>query len=394
MPSNEEYAIVAQDLTKSFRIFTERNQTLKQVLLRRRRAVFEEFLAVDNVSFNVKRGSTFGIIGSNGSGKSTTLKVLAKILQPDGGSVTVNGRVSALLELGAGFHPELSGRENVYLNAAILGIPKKQVEKSFDAIVDFAELGRFIENPVKTYSSGMYARLGFAVAVNVDPDVLLIDEVLAVGDESFQRRCAEKIDDLRSHGRTVVIVSHGLGSIQSLCDQAIWVEKGKLRASGEPGHVIDEYVKAVHPDTISSETGGIHIGTGEVRVIVVQTESSAKTGDPVRFCVTWDAKQIYQTAVVTLHIRRTDGVRIGTVSTLAGQPDGFRIPQGTGTIVCEIGSLPVVPGTYEIDVEITDPSRSHIVDRFTHAARFDVNSDRNLVDLDGLIALDGHWETK
>jgi ABC-2 type transport system ATP-binding protein len=393
MSGDEEYAIVARELSKTFRIFTERNQTLKQALLRRRRAVYEEFAAVDDVSFAVKRGSTFGIIGSNGSGKSTTLKVLAKILEPDRGSVEVTGRVSALLELGAGFHPELSGRENVYLNAAILGIPKKQVEKSFDAIVDFAELGRFIENPVKTYSSGMYARLGFAVAVNVDPDVLLIDEVLAVGDESFQRRCAEKIDDLRSNGRTVVIVSHGLSSIQSLCDAAIWIEKGKLRAAGDPGFVIDEYVKAVHPDSVANEAGGVHIGSGEIRITRVQvdSESPIRTGDPVRVQIGWRAESPYGPAIISLFVRRTDGVRIGSLTTAEADPAGFKIAMGDGSLSWQIESLPVLPGTYEIDVEVTDPTRSHIVDRLTHATRFDVSTDRLGSELDGVIALRASW---
>ena len=177
-------------------------------------------------------GSTFGVIGSNGSGKSTLLKCLAGILQPEKGSVTVKGRVSALLELGAGFHPELSGRENVFLNGAILGLSKKEITARFDDIVEFAGLEEFIDTPVKNYSSGMFVRLGFAVAANVEPEVLLIDEVLSVGDESFQRRCAEKIDEFRRDGRTIVFVSHGLGQVAQLCEDAAWIDKGELREIG------------------------------------------------------------------------------------------------------------------------------------------------------------------
>ena len=216
-----------EDVSKAFRIFSERNQSIKQALLRRRRGKYDDFWALRDVSFSVKEGTTFGIVGSNGSGKSTTLKLLAQILVPDQGSVKVEGRVSALLELGAGFHPDLTGRENVFLNGAILGLSRKTLNQRLEEIVDFAGLGTFIDNPVKTYSSGMYARLGFAVAVNVDPDILLIDEVLAVGDESFQRKCAERIGELRSGGRTVVLVSHNLSSIQAMCDTAAWIDQGE-----------------------------------------------------------------------------------------------------------------------------------------------------------------------
>jgi ABC-2 type transport system ATP-binding protein len=394
MSSSPEAAIVARDLRKTFRVFSERNQTLKQAILRRRRAVYEEFVAVDGVSFEVAKGSTFGIVGSNGSGKSTTLKVLAKILEPDGGSVTVNGRISALLELGAGFHPELSGRENVFLNAAILGIPRKQVDRSFDAIVEFAEIGKFIDNPVKTYSSGMYARLGFAVAVNVDPDVLLIDEVLAVGDEHFQRRCAEKIDDLRSDGRTVVIVSHGLGSIQSLCDHAIWIDKGVMRANGKPNDVVDAYVRSVHPDVVTDAHGGVHIGSGQIRINAVTVEGGVPllTGAPGSFIIKWDASESMEQAVLTLSIRRIDGVKVGSVSTDQHRGSGIDISAGAGEARFELPCLPMLPGTYEVDAQITDITRAHVVDRVTHATRFDVASDGGLLDADGVVMFQGQWE--
>lgn len=392
--SGTSSAILVQDLRKTFRVFSERNQTLKQAVLKRRRAVYEEFVAVDGVSFEVPAGSTFGIIGSNGSGKSTTLKVLAKILEPDGGTVTVQGRVSALLELGAGFHPELSGRENVFLNAAILGISKKQVTASFDAIVDFAELGRFIDNPVKTYSSGMYARLGFAVAVNVDPEVLLIDEVLAVGDENFQRRCAEKIDDLRGEGRTVVIVSHGLGSIQSLCDRAIWIDRGHLRAEGKPGDVIEQYVRSVHPDSVIDASGRVRIGTGAARIEAVNVEggNTVESGAPFRLTIDFAAKELVGLAVFTVVMRRTDGVRVGSSWTGEQEPNGRALSPGPGRVVFELPALPVQPGTYDIEVEITDHTRSHIIDRLSHATRFDVVSDRATLDPTELIVLDGRWQ--
>ncbi|MGA0789524.1 MAG: ABC transporter ATP-binding protein, partial [Ilumatobacteraceae bacterium] len=221
-------AVAVHDLWKSFRLYHERNQFLKAAILRGRRARYEEFWALKDVSFEVPVGTTFGVIGSNGSGKSTLLKCLAGILVPERGSVEISGRISALLELGAGFHPELSGRENVFLNGAILGLSKKEIAARFDSIVDFAGLEDFIDTPVKNYSSGMFVRLGFAVAAHVEPEVLLVDEVLSVGDEAFQRKSAEKIEQFRREGRTIVFVSHGLGQVEQLCETVAWIDHGDL----------------------------------------------------------------------------------------------------------------------------------------------------------------------
>jgi len=211
-------AVNVSGLWKNFRLYHEKNQYLKAAILRGRRARYEEFWALRGIDFTVPTGTTFGVIGSNGSGKSTLLKCLTGILMPDKGSVTVKGRISALLELGAGFHPELSGRENVFMNGAILGLSKKEITAKFDDIVEFAGLENFIDTPVKNYSSGMFVRLGFAVAAHVEPEVLLIDEVLSVGDESFQRKCAERIEQFRREGRTIVFVSHGLAQVEQLCE--------------------------------------------------------------------------------------------------------------------------------------------------------------------------------
>ncbi|MGH8890340.1 MAG: ABC transporter ATP-binding protein, partial [Acidothermaceae bacterium] len=219
-----EIAVRVDNVSKRFRLYHERNQSLKAAMMRGGRANYDEFWALKDVSLEVPTGTTFGLIGQNGSGKSTLLKCMAKILRPDQGSISVHGKVSALLELGAGFHQELSGRENVYLNGSILGLSKKQIDAKFDEIVDFAGLEKFIDTPVKNYSSGMYVRLGFSVAINVDPDVLLVDEVLAVGDENFQRKCSEKFADLRASGKTIVLVSHGLDTVRTMCERAAWLE--------------------------------------------------------------------------------------------------------------------------------------------------------------------------
>ena len=202
-------------------------------------------MALNDVSFRVAKGSAFGVIGRNGSGKSTALKLVAGITKPTSGTVRVDGRISALIELGAGFHPEISGRENVFINGMMLGLSKRDIEKRFDDIVDFAELRDFIDAPVKTYSSGMYMRLGFAVAVNVNPDVLLVDEVLAVGDEAFTHKCLDKFRDFRRRGKTVLLVTHSLALVERLCDEAVWLDGGQKHEEGDSKRVVDAYLTAV-----------------------------------------------------------------------------------------------------------------------------------------------------
>jgi ABC-type polysaccharide/polyol phosphate transport system ATPase subunit len=244
-------AIVARDVAKLYRRFAHRNQfrTLKSALLTG--SVLsdlrpeETFTALDGVSFEVPHGSTFGVIGENGSGKSTLLKLVAGITKPTRGGLAVDGRVSALIELGAGFHPEISGRENVAINGIMLGLSRRDVERRFDEIVEFAELRDFIDAPVKTYSSGMYMRLGFAVAIHVDPDVLLIDEVLAVGDEAFTRKCLDKIAEFHRRGKTILFVTHSLGLVEKLCDDVLWLRHGRAADRGDPKRVVDAYLTYV-----------------------------------------------------------------------------------------------------------------------------------------------------
>ncbi len=244
-------AIVAHELAKVYRRFLHQNQfkTLKSALLTGSLLSDlrpdQTFTALDGVSFEVPRGCTFGVIGENGSGKSTLLKLLAGITKPTRGTVRVDGRLSALIELGAGFHPEISGRENVAINGIMLGLTRREVEQRFDEIVDFAELERFIDAPVKTYSSGMYMRLGFAVAIHVDPEVLLIDEVLAVGDEAFTRKCLDKIGEFRRRGKTIVLVSHSLGLVEKMCDDVLWVRRGRKADQGDAKRVVDAYLTYV-----------------------------------------------------------------------------------------------------------------------------------------------------
>ncbi|MBD8468428.1 ABC transporter ATP-binding protein [Plantibacter sp. MCCC 1A11337] len=236
-----DIAVHVDDVSKKFRLYHERNQSLKSAIMRRKISVHEDFWALRDISFDVPTGSTFGLIGSNGSGKSTLLKCLAKILYPETGTITANGKVAALLEVGSGFHPELSGRENVFLNGSILGMSRKEIQGKFDEIVSFSGVEQFIDQPVKNYSSGMYVRLGFAVAINVDPDILVVDEVLAVGDAEFQQKCFQKFEDFKAAGKTVILVSHSMGSVKSMCDHAAWINKGNLELVGEADSVIAAY---------------------------------------------------------------------------------------------------------------------------------------------------------
>ncbi|MGO4105208.1 ABC transporter ATP-binding protein [Leifsonia sp. YAF41] len=241
-----EIAVQIEHVSKKFRLYHERNQSLKSAIMRGRRSVHEDFWALKDANFEVPVGSTFGLIGSNGSGKSTLLKCLAKIYYPEKGSIRYNGRIAALLEVGSGFHPELSGRENVFLNGSILGMSKKEITRKFDEIVDFSGVEQFIDQPVKNYSSGMYVRLGFAIAINVDPDILVVDEVLAVGDAEFQEKCAQKFVDFKEAGKTVVLVSHAMESVRQMCDHAAWLSHGEVVAVGEADPTITAYLDSLH----------------------------------------------------------------------------------------------------------------------------------------------------
>ena len=237
----DDTAVSISSVTKRYRIYHEKIPSLKQTIIALKRTTYEEFLALSDVSFSVKHGETCGIIGPNGSGKSTLLKLMAKIIYPTSGEVIINGSLSALLELGAGFHPDLTGRENIYINAAILGMKKRDVDRKLKDIIEFSELERFIDTPVKNYSSGMYMRLGFSVAINVNPDILLVDEVLAVGDQAFQAKCYKVIYDFMKRGKTIIIVSHDLETISDLCCKVIFLKDGKIIDMGKPLNIVSKY---------------------------------------------------------------------------------------------------------------------------------------------------------
>jgi ABC-2 type transport system ATP-binding protein len=377
-------AISVTGVSKNFRLHQEKNQYLKTAILRGKRARYEEFWALKDVSFDIETGSTFGIIGSNGSGKSTMLKCLSGILFPDAGQISVNGRIAALLELGAGFHYDLTGRENIYLNGAVLGMTNTEIRTKFDSIVDFSGLGEFIDVPVKNYSTGMVVRLGFAIAINVDPDILIIDEILAVGDASFQQKCLEKIEDFRKAGKTIVLVSHGLSDVSRLCDTVAWLEKGHLRSIGNGYEVVSEYLGASHSDQITTSGGGERWGTGEARVTGVDLIDSngipidvPTTGSDVIFRAHYVTTEKLRNAVVGVNIRDLHGTVIWGTNT---KFHGFEIDQLSeqGHLDLTIPNLPLLAGTYDLSIAISDESEVHQYDHWERAHRFTVIQGRNL----------------
>ena len=243
MSKKEEYAIKVENLTKEFKLFYDKPTTLKERLVFWNRKKEDSRTVLKNINLNIKKGETVALIGTNGSGKSTLLKLMTKIIYPTKGSLITNGKLTSLLELGAGFHPDFTGRENIYFNASIFGLTKEEIEQRVDEIIEFSELGEFIDSPVRTYSSGMYMRLAFSVAINVDADILLIDEILAVGDQHFQDKCFAKLKELKESDKTIVIVTHSLDQVRKLCTRAIWIYNGEVRLDGKPDEVVDEYLK-------------------------------------------------------------------------------------------------------------------------------------------------------
>lgn len=389
-------AVRVEDVWKQFRLYHERNQSLKSTITRGRRSRFEEFWALQGIDFEIPHGESFGIIGSNGSGKSTLLKCLAGILVPDKGSITHNGRVVALLELGAGFHPELSGRENVYLNAAILGLSRTEIAKTFDAIVEFSGLEQFIDSPVKNFSSGMVVRLGFAVAAHVNPEILVIDEVLAVGDAAFQQRCYERIQEFHREGRTIILVSHGLAQVTQLCGQAAWIEKGRLRRLGPAIEVVSDYTGNSY-QAVSKREGeiGERWGTGEaeitdVRVVDSQgnVTDSITSREWVSFTIEVDAQTRVDHPVVGLRISDIHGNTVFGTNT---RRRGIEIPFLSGRQKFEfvVDSFNLLEGAYDLTVALSDQSEVREFDHWDRRVRFTVRQSGAFDE--GIVSIGGSW---
>lgn len=372
--------IKVDGLWKSFRMYHERNRYIKAAFLRGRRARYEEFWALRDISVTINDGATIGFIGANGSGKSTMLKCLTGIYQPDRGSIQINGTVAALLELGAGFSAELTGRENIFLNGSILGMSRRDIKLKMDSIVDFAELGDFIDTPVKNYSSGMTVRLGFSIAAHVEPRILLIDEVLSVGDQSFQRRSSEKIEQFRRDGRTIVVVSHSLGLVEQLCSHTVWLEKGSMRMYGPSSEVIAAYTGGSY-DQHHRDEGSLHErwGTGDAQITSLQLldesgtpTSLVQTGSGLRIVLQITAHEAIDGPNVRVSIDTLQGQHVWSTSTQQG-PAKLRKLSGPATAVVDIPSLPLLDGQYTVSATITDASGTTEFDHHRNWLTFDVH---------------------
>ena len=392
-------AVEVVDVSKRFRLYHEKKQSLKERVLRAGHNPYDDFWALQNVSFEVVEGETVGILGRNGSGKSTLLKCISGILQPTQGKVMVRGQLAALLELGAGFQPELSGRDNIYLNASLLGLSTKEVDRRFDDIVGFAELEQFIDNQVKYYSSGMYVRLGFAVAVNVDPDVLVVDEVLAVGDENFQRKCLARIKEFQDDGRTILFVTHSAEMVRQICDRAVVLDHGTaltVDGAAEAIHAYHELLvrlgAAVPAASADSAVGGerrIRLGTATLDHPGTGSRPYLLPGEPLTIQVPFEVMERTTEVVFGVSIRDQKGNVLFNGDT-ADQIQAFDLPVGAGCVDFTFESVPLLEGAFDIAVTVAD-RRGVVIDVADQATRFEVMNPGHTT---GTVALDMRAEIR
>lgn len=405
-------AIVVENVTKDFRLQTDRAHSVKELITRRDRNLGKDrFRALDDVSLEIPEGTMYALVGHNGSGKSTLLRIIANIYKPTSGSVTTSGRISTLLELGAGFHPDLTGRENIYMNATILGMGKKQIDRVYDDIVAFAGIEDFIDSPVKIYSSGMYVRLGFSVAVHVDPEILIIDEVIAVGDAEFQRRCFDHLYGLRKKGVTIVVVTHGLDTVESMCDGAAWLDHGVLQLTGTGAEVTQAYMDKVNAaeraqrderDEVAraeAVSAGLDSATAQAEDVVVdRVEFVDADGRPIDFAVHrqpmairihYDAVRPVTNPVFGIALYSASQVHLTGTNTKIDLVDTGTI-RGQGHVDFAIDTLPLTPGDYELTVAISDEYVQHNFDRRERAYRLTVRHGGRLAP-EGFMDLHGTW---
>jgi len=388
-PSGTE-AIVVDNVSKVFRISTTPVTSLKERLLGMGRSHYKEFPALTDVEFTISQGETVGILGHNGSGKSTLLKCIAGILTPTSGQVLARGRLASLLELGAGFHPDLTGRENVFINAAFLGMPRKEIANRFDEIVDFAGLEQFIDEPVKHYSSGMYVRLAFAVAVNLDPDVLLVDEVLAVGDEVFQLKCMSRIKQFQDEGRTIVLVTHAPETVRQVCDRAIVLDHGNLVIDDEPGKAIRVFREYIHGtsqtavDTKALVDSPLAVGDVQIHHDHESVRRHVHVGESVWVDIDITTTRRVDDAVLDLEVTDNEGRVLYHVDT--DSLDARIAPiDGNGSIRIDIGRIGLLDGEFPINLKLIERSTGRMLDWKERAASFEV---LNTTRADGTVAFD------
>lgn len=414
--------IEVENLYKNFKVYSDKGRTLKERLLFKNRRAFENREVLKGVSFTIKKGETVGLIGHNGCGKSTLLKLLTRILYPDQGSVKVEGRVSSLLELGAGFHPDLSGRENIYANAAIFGLKKKEIDTRLKEIIDFSGLEDFIDNPVRTYSSGMYTRLAFSVAISVDADVLLVDEILAVGDVNFQQKCLKKMRQLRDSGVTIVYVTHDTNTVKTFCTRAMWIHEGKILRDGEAGETVDAYLAYMNKEKIdelgkeqekeeqnreeqkkeqdtseAEEEAPVddnHFGSGEVIVseAYMLNEFGKKTtvlkrGEKVSLMIHYKILKEQQGYNFGMGFFTSDGINVFGTNMNIDNIFPKKLPL-EGTVMFTMDSLPLLEGEYKLNVAIVNENQEPL-DYYRHYSDFSVNSDNKAI---GVAYVEHRWE--
>lgn len=403
---NNENSIEVRNVSKRFKVYFDKGNELKEKMLFWKRNRYENRVVLNDISFSVKKGEAVGLIGRNGCGKSTTLKLLTKIIYPDSGSIEMCGRVSSLLELGAGFHPDMSGRENIYTNAAIFGLTKKEIDERLEDIIEFSELQQFIDNPVRTYSSGMYMRLAFSVAINVNADILLIDEILAVGDANFQAKCFNKLREIKANGTTIIIVSHALGQIEEICDKSIWIKDGQIEQEGDPREVDIAYLDYMNQERLSKDEQErariLRIEAEQRRLKKAEEENKeggndkrygsfeARINDVILSCD--DGKRTetletgrkavieidysVETPVKDVHARymiyRIDGQLCSGSSTKIDRLDAFDLEKD-GKIVIEFDSMTLTRSQYWVDI-VLEKADGTPIDYYKEAARFNVVS--------------------
>lgn len=377
---NPENAVEVHEITKKFKVYYDKGHTLKEKTLFRRRRAYEERKVLNGISFEVKKGEAVGLIGHNGCGKSTTLKLLTKIMYPDTGTIEMQGRVSSLIELGAGFHPDLSGRENIYINASVFGLTKKEIDDHLHEIIAFSELEEFIDNPVRTYSSGMYMRLAFSVAIHVKADILLIDEILAVGDANFQAKCFERLREIKAEGITIVLVSHSLSQIEQICDRSIWLDRGIIKGCGTPREVHPVYLDHMgrkrktrteqekeaeeHTDSMTENAGKQkrkEVGNYDIKITHVELSdenghrsNTFSVGAAIIINIEYECRNAsIRKSEAGFHIFRSDGIDCYGSNTFIDKLESIPIHRH-GIVRAELAPVLLLGGRYRMDIAFHD----------------------------------------
>jgi lipopolysaccharide transport system ATP-binding protein len=396
-------------VSKRYRLRHGRPRSFRELFVRGGRRVGgqapdrDTLWALRDACFEIQPAETVGLVGANGAGKSTVLKLISRVIMPNSGRIAVTGRVAALLELGAGFHPELSGRDNIYLSGALAGMSRQEINRKFDAIVAFSEMDRFIDMPVKHYSSGMFARLAFAVSIHLDPDVLLVDEVLAVGDQSFQQKCLERIAELKRQGLTIFFVSHDLETVGKLCQRALWMHQGRVQLDGVAGLVVQQYLDyAVSEQAGRSDaddgSGSHRWGSGTIEIHSVRLTNQAgarravfKTGEPLSIHLDYRAHTTVSEPIFGLAIHRLDGLHVTGPNTSLSTAIPAAV-SGAGTVTYAIPCLPLLEGYYQVSVAATNFNDTEIYDYHDRLYSFQVsNPPGDRAERYGLMTLAGEW---